>query len=119
MDAIEFLLNKYPKIKGHWSKEKYDYLWIIQLMEEYSKYKKGWIDAKKHQPEMIKNENYSPNVLTVCNGELMVMSYCYNPIRGDSGGYFWANCDGNINGDCDLDDDYDVIAWQYLPKIDL
>lgn len=80
------------------------------------KNKNGWINAKKEQPKLVEGENYSPNVLAVCDGELMVMCYVY--MDGEDGGFFWANCCGYIDGDPELDDDYDVIWWQYFPSID-
>ncbi len=77
----------------------------------------GWIDAKKYQPE-VSEENYSDRVLAICDGELMVMCYCYNPSEDDEErGYFWANCYGDINGECEFDDNYEVQYWQPLPKL--
>ncbi len=32
-------------------------------------------------------------------------------------GFFWANCNGQIDGDAEFDDEYDVTFWQYLPSI--
>ena len=74
-----------------------------------------WIDAKKKQPELIAGENYSANVLAVLNGQLAVMCYCYIP--GEDGGFVWANCNGNIDGDADFDDDYKPTHWQPFPKL--
>jgi hypothetical protein len=95
---------------------------IYKAMEEYAKqreiYKNGWIDANEKQPLLVENEDYSPNVLAICNGQLMVMCYCYNPSEDDSErGFFWANCNGQIDGDAEFDDEYDVTFWQYLPSI--
>ena len=84
--------------------------------------KNGWIDASKHQPDLIENEDYSVNVLAIVEGytELQVMCYCYNPSEDESErGYFWANCHGDINGEAYFDDDYDVKFWQYLPKMEI
>jgi hypothetical protein len=84
----------------------------------YAKAESGWINAIDEQPELINNENYSPNVLAVCNGKLMIMCYCYNPSEDDNErGYFWANCYGNIDGEAEFDDDYEVTFWQYLPEL--
>jgi hypothetical protein len=78
-----------------------------------------WIDANEAQPLFVENEDYSPNVLAICNGELMVMCYCYNPSEDDAErGFFWANCNGNIDGEAEFDDEYDVTFWQYLPSIE-
>ena len=95
---------------------------ILKAMGNYSKQcleqKNGWIDAIKEQPELIENEDYSPNVLAICNGQLMVMCYCYNPSEDESeNGFFWSNCNGQIDGDAEFDDEYDVTHWQYLPSI--
>jgi len=96
---------------------------VYDAMEEYAKqreiYKNGWIDANEEQPLLVENEDYSPNVLAICNGQLMVMCYCYNPSEDDAErGFFWANCNGQIDGDAEFDDEYDVAFWQYLPSIE-
>ena len=78
-----------------------------------------WIDANEAQPLLVENEDYSPNVLAICNGQLMVMCYCYNPSEDDAErGFFWANCNGNIDGEAEFDNEYDVTFWQYLPSIE-
>ena len=80
---------------------------------------KRWIDVNEKRPELINNKYYSPNVLAICNGQLMVMCYCYNPSEDESErGFFWSNCNGQIDGDAEFDDEYDVTFWQYLPSID-
>jgi hypothetical protein len=77
----------------------------------------SWQDANKSQPA-LNDENHSENVLAFCNGQLMVMCYCYNPSEDDSErGFFWSNCNGQIDGDAEFDDEYDVTFWQYLPSI--
>ena len=77
--------------------------------------KDRWVDAKKELPKFIEGEDYSRNVLAVCNGALFVMCLCYIP--GDEGGFAWANCYGDIYGDWDFDDDYEVTHWQHLPSL--
>ena len=77
--------------------------------------KTQWIDANKETPELIKDEDYSENVLAVCNGQLSVMCYCYIP--GEDGGYFWANCNNRIDGDAEFDDNYEVTHWQNFPSL--
>ncbi len=82
--------------------------------------KNGWIDASKQTPDLLENENYSENVWAICNGQRMVMCYCYNPSEDDSErGYFWANCYGQIDGEAEFDDDYDVKYWQPFPSIEV
>ena len=78
-----------------------------------------WIDAKKEKPKLLENENYSLNVLAISNGCLMVMCYCYNPSDYEDGGFFWANCNGKIDGDAEFDDDYDVTHWQHFPSVEV
>jgi hypothetical protein len=86
---------------------------------DYAKSLNGWINAIDEQPNLINDENYSPNVLAICNGQLMIMCYCYNPSEDDAErGFFWANCNGQIDGDAEFDDEYDVTFWQYLPSIE-
>lgn len=75
----------------------------------------NWIDATIKTPPLIDKENYSENVWAICNGELMIMCYCYIP--GEDGGFVWANCGGNIHGDAEFDDDYEVTHWQPFPKL--
>ena len=83
-----------------------------------SGYKNGWIDAKLEQPDFIPNQDYSPNVLAICNGELMVMCYVYNSSEDElESGYLWLDCGGQIDGEAVFDDNYDVDFWQYLPSI--
>lgn len=76
-----------------------------------------WIDASKALPELIQDENYSENVLAVCNGQLAVMCLIYIP--GDDGGYWWANCNGELDGDAAIDDEYEVTYWMHKPKVKL
>lgn len=74
-----------------------------------------WIDVKERTPDLIEGKDYSENVLAVLNGRLAVMAYCY--IKDDDGGWFyaWANCYGNIDGECEWDDNYNVTHWMPLP----
>jgi hypothetical protein len=93
--------------------EDYDLL-VGELILRFDS-KEHWIDAEKETPQLIDKENYSPNVLAVCKGQLSVMCYCY--IDGEDGGFVWASCNGNIDGDAEFDDNYEVTHWMYLPKI--
>lgn len=77
--------------------------------------KDNWIDAAKETPKLIKDKNYSENVLAVSNGSLDVMCYCY--IDGEDGGFVWASCGSKINGDAEFDDEYDVTYWLPIPKL--
>ncbi len=79
--------------------------------------KNGWINVMDEHPT-LNEENHSENVLAICKGQLMVMCYCYNPSEDESErGFFWSNCNGQIEGDAEFDDEYDVTFWQYLPSI--
>ena len=75
-----------------------------------------WISVNDRLPALIENENYSENVLTWCDGKLMVMT---NTLAQDDEGdfaWFWANCYGDINGDGEIDDEYDPTHWMPLPE---
>jgi hypothetical protein len=93
--------------------EDYDLL-IGEMLQRFQE-KSFWVDAKKETPQLLENENYSPNVFAVCNGQLSVMCYCYIP--GEDGGYVWANCNGKIDGDAEFDDNYEVTHWQSFPSL--
>ena len=68
-------------------------------------------------PEFIKGKNYSENVLaeTGQHTDLQVMCWIY--VEGDEGGYAWANCYQQLDGDAQFDDQYTVIKWQPIPKV--
>lgn len=84
---------------------------------DYAMSLNGWINSMDEQPT-LNDENHSENVWAICNGQLMVMCYCYNPSEDDAErGFFWANCNGQIDGDAEFDDEYDVTFWQYFPSI--
>ena len=73
----------------------------------------GWIDATKSTPPLIEGKDYSEQVWAIESGERRVMCYCYIP--GEDGGFVWADCGGNIDGDAEFDDDYNVTHWQPFP----
>lgn len=81
----------------------------------------NWIDAKLKTPDIIDGEYYSHNVLAVCDNELKVMCYTWVDGEDEKGwpknGYVWANCYGDINGDGEWDEDYDVTHWMPLPSL--
>ena len=78
----------------------------------------GWISVKDRLPDLIEGENYSENVWTICDGERMVMCLCYNPSEDENErGYFWANCNGEIDGDAEHDDNYYPTHWQSFPPL--
>lgn len=68
----------------------------------------GWIDAEMQKPELLKNENYSANVWGWDGKNTLVVAWCVEIGEG----WFWANAYGNIWGDAEFDDDYDIKYWQ-------
>lgn len=109
-----FIINEY-EVSGRISKDGGSRYEVIEIKEVATKSR--WINANFEQPT-LNDENHSENVLAICNGQLMVMCYCYNPSEDDAErGFFWSNCNGQIDGDADFDDEYDVTFWQYLPSI--
>jgi hypothetical protein len=67
-----------------------------------------WIDAEKQKPELVKNENYSANVWGWDGKTILVVAWFVEPGEG----WFWANAYGNIWGDAEFDDDYDIKFWK-------
>ena len=117
-DKIIEVFKKYSKSYQCLIKEDWENI-SLELVKLFRQPCDRWIDANEAQPLLVENEDYSPNVLAICNGQLMVMCYCYNPSEDDAErGFFWANCNGNIDGEAEFDDEYDVTFWQYLPSIE-
>lgn len=75
-----------------------------------------WIDVNVATPDLIEGKDYSENVFAIVDGELKVMCYGYYH-DSECGGFFWANCNGDIFGEAEWDDDYNVTAWMPLPKV--
>jgi hypothetical protein len=92
--------------------EDYDLL-VGELLLRFNEDK--WIDASKKTPEIIDGQNYSYNVLAVCDGELKVM--CYTWVDSEQSGYVWANCYGDITGEGEWDDNNEVTYWMPLPSL--
>ena len=76
-----------------------------------------WISVKDKLPDLIEGKDYSETVLVSCNGELMVMTLSFLPDDNGRWSFFWANCYGDINGDGEVDDDYQPTHWMALPSI--
>ena len=74
-----------------------------------------WISVEDRLPELKEGEDFSENVFALVNSKLMVMAYCWIDCDEDSG-YAWCNCNGDINGDPEFDDDYKVTHWQPFPE---
>lgn len=77
-----------------------------------------WIKTSEQLPTLIEGEDYSENVLAIVEGyaNIQVMCLLYIQEEDESSGYVWANCYGKIDGDAEMDDEYNVIAWMPLPE---
>jgi len=73
-----------------------------------------WRDPKEELPELLPNRDYSNNVLAQVEGftETQVMCLLFVPDDEGGWGYVWGNCYGDINGEAEWDDDYDVVGWK-------
>ena len=80
------------------------------------KYK--WIDAKKQIPNLLEGLDYSENVLAIESNhtDVQVMCLCFAPDDDGNYGYFWANCYQKLDGDGELDDEYEVTHWMPIPE---
>ena len=74
----------------------------------------GWIDAEQQKPELLNNEYRSTNVWGWDGKNILVVAWCVDPGEG----WFWGNAYGNIFGDAEFDDDYDIKLWKpiEIPK---
>ena len=78
---------------------------------EKSKWKTGF-------PDLIEGKDFSDNVLAEVEGytDPQVMCLCWIASENDGeSGYAWANCYGKIDGECEFDDNYNVIRWTEIP----
>ena len=73
-----------------------------------------WRDPKEELPELLPNRDYSNNVLAQVEGftETQVMCLLFVPDDEGGWGYVWGNCYGDINGEAEWDDDYEIIGWR-------
>ena len=73
-----------------------------------------WRDPKEELPELLPGCDYSNNVLAQVEGftETQVMGLLYIPDEEGGWGYVWANCYGDINGEAEWDDNYEVLGWR-------
>ena len=89
--------------------------YLRKILREEQLAPSGWISVKDRLPELKEGEDFSENVFALVNSKLMVMAYCWIDCDEDSG-YAWCNCNGDINGDPEFDDDYKVTHWQPFPE---
>lgn len=111
-DIIEQMYDEWPYLVSDKLRP-----YIKEAMEIYANQDK-WIYNRP--PELIEGQNYSENVLAEVEGftDLQVMCFCYNPSEDEEEcGFFWANCNKQLDGDAEFDDNYNVIKWQPIPKI--
>ncbi len=113
----DVLKHAYETLQGYcdWQKKQRADLQstITRLQADVERLKNGgWINGKKQTPALIDGEDYSKNVYAIVNGIVDIACYCY--IAGE--GFAWASCNGEINGDAEFDDDYDVTFWQPIPE---
>ena len=73
-----------------------------------------WRDPKEELPELLPGCDYSNNVLAQVKGftETQVMCLLFVPDDEGGWGYVWGNCYGDINGEAEWDDDYEIIGWR-------
>ncbi len=67
----------------------------------------GWINTEESRPPLVDGRNYSMNVWGWDGKNILVVALF---IEGDF--WFWANAYGNVFGEAEFDDDYEIICWQ-------
>ena len=65
------------------------------------------IDAKQQKPPLIGNKDHSANVWGWDGHQLLIVAYTV-----DEDGWMWGNCYGNVFGEAEFDDDYDILYWE-------
>lgn len=84
---------------------------VSQLSEPMSG---QWIDVNELLPQYKDSgkADYSENVFTTDGKDVFIMARCYVET-----GWLWGNCYGDIDGDPEVDDQYEnIIKWMPLPK---
>ena len=69
----------------------------------------GWICTEITQPPLIPGQDYSDNVwgYEANDQRILVASFFI-----DADGWHWANAYGDVWGEAEFDDDYDINYWQ-------
>lgn len=97
-NGIRFEIEEWNEKKlTHWLKKVEDAV-VLQ-----------WISVDDYVPDLIVKQDCSKNVFALCDGKVLVMTYCF--IKEDDGHYVWCNCYGDINGDGEFDNNYEVTHW--------
>lgn len=65
-----------------------------------------WVESDREKPPIIEGKDCSENVWGWDGHNILVVSY----FIGDEG-YYWANCYGDVFGDAEFDDDYEITHW--------
>ena len=96
--------------------KKFDFISFDQFQQAIADYEKSkW---KTGFPDLIEGKDFSDNVLAEVEGytDPQVMCLCWIASENDGeSGYAWANCYGKIDGECEFDDNYNVIRWTEIP----
>ena len=71
--------------------------------------KNKWIDVDLCTPEINPKTLCSENVWATDGKQIFVANYFY-----DGKSYNWANCYGNVFGDGEFDDDFQIMQWQRI-----
>lgn len=77
-----------------------------------------WISVEERLPDADERKG-SDRVFAIWlhsdgHKSLEIMAYCF--IEDGDGYYAWCNCYGDIYGDPENDDNYNIIAWMPLPQ---
>jgi len=76
---------------------------------EKSKWKTGF-------PDLIEGKHFSDNVIAEVEGYADVQVMCVFELTEDGRTHLvWANCNGDIYGEGEYDDNYNVIRWTEIP----
>ena len=67
----------------------------------------GWINSGEANPPLVDGQDYSENVWGWDGHNILIVTYFT-----DGYGWHWANAYGDIFGEAQFDDDYDIRYWQ-------
>lgn len=116
--AIYPLLNEvFKQDEGNISISRFTEI-LNGIAYKYFQEHSAWTSTRTATPALIEGKDYSENVLAIVDGydDVQVMCYVYTPDDDNKPTFFWANAYGNLHNEAELDDQYNVTHWQYLPK---